>query len=109
MEESTVHLPGGASRFGGGYQDTAMLVRNEAKFDTHTGPVKTQHDMTPKEIAALEKHYGAKINMDVVVDTHGTMDDASICNGWYHAQHRRRQLAKEALESNGENRQDQIS
>ncbi len=59
-----------------------------SKGDSMTGKIRTQHDMSKEEIAALEEKYGAKINMDVEVPVHGPADKESVeCNWW--AQRRR--------------------
>lgn len=80
--------------------DMAMSI---AEGDKSIGPVRTQHDMTPKEISFLEDKYGAKIQMDVEVRVHTPTDDKSICNGWFHQQHRRRRDIK-----NAEARQEEV-
>tara|TARA_R100001244_G_scaffold27757_2_gene27375 strand:- start:191 stop:517 length:327 start_codon:yes stop_codon:yes gene_type:complete len=103
MKDTAVHLSNQSTNARGyasdGYFNTIGFAMVESRFDQKTGKVRTQHDMTPEEIKKLEKKYGAKIRMDVEVPTHGTMDDESICNGWYYKQHRRRKLAKEALDA----------
>ena len=103
MKDTAVHLgnqPTNARGYASdGYFNTIGYAMVESRFDQKTGNVRTQHDMTPEEIKKLEKKYGAKIRMDVEVPTHRPTDEASICNGWYYKQHRRRKLAQEALDA----------
>ena len=60
--------------------DVAMQM---AKGDSGSGLVRTQHDMTPEEIEALEELYGVKIRMDVEVLVHKPWDRASVESGWF--------------------------
>ena len=96
MQEMTLSLPSGKHN----NNEDSLYVRNLAKFmseyDTYTGPVRTQLDMSADEIAAIEKQYGAKVQMHHAIETHGTLDDRSVSQNWFY-RNRMKKLAKKRI------------
>ena len=53
------------------------------------GPVRTQHDMSPEEIQAIEEKYGAKVLMDRVQEKRSP-DDSYVYDSWHRFRYRAR-------------------
>tara|TARA_R100000808_G_C2155477_1_gene168128 strand:- start:2253 stop:2573 length:321 start_codon:yes stop_codon:yes gene_type:complete len=103
MQDMSLNLPQGKNN----NDDDALYVMKLAnllsKYDTHTGPVRTQFDMSKEEISALEKKYGAKIQMEAPIETHGTLDDKSVSNNWFYRNRMKKQKMLEAKRKAEEN------